>query len=88
MLPFGKKQKFDRNMLTAGAGLTEERKLTLLRRQTAKVDELDEEVDEEEDFWANIDLKKMSRLDLKVALQARSLSTKGSKRLGSDSINP
>ena len=44
-------------------------------------DELeDDDVDDEEDFWDTIDLKKMSRLDLKVALQARNLSTKGSKK--------
>ena len=39
-----------------------------------------EEDEEEEDFWANIDILKMSRVELKIALEARGLSVKGSKK--------
>jgi hypothetical protein len=63
-----------------GAGLSEDRKLTLLRRQSMTAEELEDEEEEDEDFWANVDISKMSRLDLKVALQSRGLSDKGSKK--------
>ena len=70
---------FDKSLLDVGGGLSEERKMTLLRRSNAKTDELDIEEDDDEDFWANIDLNRMSRLDIKIALQARGLSTRGNK---------
>ena len=70
---------FDKSLLDVGGGLSEERKMTLLRRFNAQTDELDIEEDDDEDFWANIDLNRMSRLDIKIALQARGLSTRGNK---------
>ena len=72
--------EFDAGALDAGGNLSEQRKLTLLRRQEMTADELDAEEEEDEDFWAQVDLMKMSRLDLKLALQARGLSTKGTKK--------
>ena len=77
----GKKEAttFDKNLLDVGGGLSEERKMTLLRRINAQTEELDIEEDDDEDFWANIDLNRMSRLDIKIALQARGLSTRGNK---------
>ena len=70
---------FDKSLLDVGGGLSEERKMTLLRRFNAQTEELDIEEDDDEDFWANIDLNRMSRLDIKIALQARGLSTRGNK---------
>jgi hypothetical protein len=35
----------------------------------------------EDDFWGSIDIVKMSRIELKVALEARGLSTVGNKKL-------
>jgi alpha-tubulin suppressor-like RCC1 family protein len=72
--------EFDVGTLDAGGNLSEERKLTLLRRQNMTADELEAEEEDDEDFWANVDLMKMSRLDLKLALQARGLTTKGTKK--------
>ena len=72
-------QSFDKSLLDVGGGLSEERKMTLLRRFNAQTEELDIEEDDDEDFWANIDLNRMSRLDIKIALQARGLSTRGNK---------
>ena len=71
---------FDAGTLDAGGNLSEQRKLTLLRRQNMTTEELEAEEEEDEDFWAQVDLMKMSRLDLKLALQARGLSTKGTKK--------
>ena len=72
--------EFDAGTLDAGGNLSEQRKLTLLRRQNMTTEELEAEEEEDEDFWAQVDLMKMSRLDLKLALQARGLSTKGTKK--------
>ena len=72
--------EFDVGALDAGGNLSEERKLTLLRRQNMTAAELDAEEEDDEDFWAQVDLMKMSRLDLKLALQARGLTTKGTKK--------
>lgn len=71
---------FDKALLDVGSGLSEERKMTLLRRFNAHTEELDIEEEDDEDFWANINLRKMSRLDMKIALQARGLSTRGNKK--------
>ena len=77
---FNNMAEFDAGTLDAGGNLSEQRKLTLLRRQNMTTEELEAEEEEDEDFWAQVDLMKMSRLDLKLALQARGLSTKGTKK--------
>ena len=42
--------EFDAGTLDAGGNLSEQRKLTLLRRQNMTADELDAEEEEDEDF--------------------------------------
>ena len=42
-----------------------------------------EQDEEEDDFWANINIKKMTRKELKIALEARGLSIKG-KQAGAE----
>ena len=76
------KQKMEalRQAASYHGGLSEERKMQLLKRKALTAEELEDEKHQEEDFWASIDMEAMSRLELKTALEARGLDVKGSKQ--------